>query len=93
MRTRLNATWDPSLRVAAWSVDGRSLLVVEQAEEVARMFRRDILSGTREFLREVRIPEPAGVTAFDVFVSRDGQAYAYTKSLRLANVFVVEGLR
>jgi hypothetical protein len=44
-------------------------------------------------VRDIRVQDPAGVTAFDILVSRDGQAYAYMKSLRLANLFVVEGLR
>jgi hypothetical protein len=80
-------------RVAAWSSDGNSLLLVEQVAHVARVFRRDIRSGSRTLVREIRVPEPAGITAFDVLVARDGQSYAYTKSLRRANVFVIEGLR
>ena len=79
--------------LAAWSSDGKSLLVVEQTEDVARVFRRDVVSGARELVREVRLQESAGVTQFDVLVSRDGQVYAYTKSIRLANLFVVDGLR
>jgi eukaryotic-like serine/threonine-protein kinase len=79
--------------VAAWSSDGRSLLIIEQVEDVARVFRRDIASGTRALVREIRVPESAGITSLDFLVSRDAQAYAYTKSIRLANLFVVEGLR
>jgi Tol biopolymer transport system component len=79
--------------VAAWSVDGRSLFVVEQNETVARVFRRVIATGQRTLLREIRAQSPAGVTSFDVFVSRNGEAYAYTTNRRLANVFVVSGLR
>ena len=79
--------------VAAWSPDGRSLLTIEQADNVARVFRRNVISGAREFVREIRVQDAAGVTAFDILISRDGQAHAYTKSLRLANLFVVEGLR
>ena len=79
--------------IAAWSSDGKSLLVVEQIEGLARVFRRDVVSGRREPVREVRVQEPGGVTAFDIFVTPDGRAYAYSKSIRLANLFVVEGLR
>jgi Tol biopolymer transport system component len=79
--------------VAAWSADGRSLFVVEQGGDTARVFRREIAGGRRELVRELRAQAPAGVTAFEVFVSRNGQAYAYTTSLRLANLYVVEGLR
>jgi Tol biopolymer transport system component len=79
--------------VAAWAPDGKSLLLIEQIEGLARVFRRDIVSGSRALVREIRVQDPAGVTAFDIFVSPDGQSYAYTKQLRLANLFVVEGLR
>jgi Tol biopolymer transport system component len=80
-------------KVAAWSPDGKSLLKVEQVEDLARVFRRDVLSGNRELVREIRVQAPAGITALDIVVSRDGRVYAYMKALRLANVFVVEGLR
>jgi eukaryotic-like serine/threonine-protein kinase len=79
--------------VAAWSTDGRALFVVEQTDSIARVFRRDITTGRRDLIREIRAQAPAGVGAFDVFVSRDGRRFAYTTSLRLSNVFVVEGLR
>jgi len=80
-------------KVVAWTSDAESLLIVEQREDLARVFRRDVLSGTRELVREIRFQEPAGLTAVDILLSRDGQSYAYTKQVRLANVFVVEGLR
>jgi hypothetical protein len=79
--------------VVAWSSDGRSLFVVEQTNAFARVFRRDVATGHRQLVREIRAQAPAGVTAFDVFVSRDGRSLAYSTALRLANVFVVEGLR
>ena len=79
--------------VAAWSSDGKSLLILEQIEDLARVFRRDVVSGVRELVREIRLQEPAGVTLFDILLSRDGPAYAYTKSIRVANLFVVDGLR
>lgn len=79
--------------VAAWSSDGRSLFAVEQTGALARVFRRDLATGRRDLVREIRAQSPAGVTAFDVFVSRDGRGFAYSTALRLANVFVVEGLR
>ncbi len=80
-------------QLAAWSVDGRSLFVVEPGGAVARVFRRDPATGRRDFVREVRAQSPAGVTAFDVFVSRNGRGFGYATALRLANLFIVEGLR
>jgi hypothetical protein len=79
--------------VATWSADGRWLFLVEQSGDLARVFRREVAGGRREFVRELRAQAPAGVTAFEIFVSRDGQAYAYSTSSRLANLYVIEGLR
>ena len=51
------------------------------------------MTGARSFVRKIRAQALAGVTAFDVFVSRNGESYAYVTALRLANVYVIEGLR
>ena len=67
--------------------------MIDQEESTARLYRRDLMRGTRTLLREIRAQSPAGVTAFDVFVSRNGLTYAYTTMTRLANVYVIEGLR
>jgi Tol biopolymer transport system component len=79
--------------VAAWSADGRSLFVIEKQGIVARVFRRDIASGQRVFVREIQAQAPAGVTTFDVFVSRNGESFAYATAVRLVNVYVIDGLR
>lgn len=60
---------------------------------MARVFRHDVVTGARSFVREIRAQAPAGITAFDVFVSRNGESYAYGTALRLANVYVIDGLR
>ena len=78
--------------VAAWSGDGRSLFLVESFGDRVRVFRRDLTTAVRLLVREILRQMPAGVTAFDAFVSRNGQSYASTMSQRLASVFVVEGL-
>ena len=36
------------------------------------------MTGARSFVREIRAQAPAGITAFDVFVSRNGESYACT---------------
>jgi Tol biopolymer transport system component len=83
---------EPAL-VARWSSDGRSLLLIETRGATARVLRRHMETGAREFLREVRVSDPAGVVFLDVWVSRDAQAYAYSAGRRTMNLFVVEGLR
>ncbi|HEX5107127.1 MAG TPA: protein kinase [Vicinamibacterales bacterium] len=78
---------------ARWSADGRSILLVERDGATARVVRRTIDSGRRELVRDVRLSDPAGVTQFDLWVSRDGDAYAYTLGRRTDNLFLIEGLR
>lgn len=80
-------------KLVRWSADGRALFVVEPANTVARLFRRDIATGERVFVREIKVHEPAGVTTFDVWVSGDGAAHAYSALRRVTNLFVIEGLR
>jgi len=78
---------------ARWSTDGRSILLVEPNGANARIVRRTIETGRRVLVREVRLPDPAGVTQFDLWVSRDGDAYTYTLGRRTDNLFLIEGLR
>ena len=78
---------------ARWSADARSLLLVEQLGSMARVVRRTIETGSREVIREIRLPDPAGVMQFDLWISDDGQKYVYTSGRRLSNLFLVEGLK
>ena len=51
-----------------------------------------MVTGEREFFREVRVPDPAGVTRFDLWLSRDGESYAYTLDRWLTDLFVIENV-
>jgi hypothetical protein len=48
------------------------------------------MTGARGFLREIRVPDPAGATRFDLSLSRTGEAYAYSLDRWLTNLFVIE---
>ena len=78
---------------ARWSADARSLLLVEPLGSMARVVRRTIETGSREVVREIRLPDPAGVMQLDLWISDDGQKYVYTTGRRLSNLFLVEGLK
>jgi hypothetical protein len=77
---------------ARWSADGRFIFVLEDEGAAVRVVRRDVSTGRREFLHEVRLPDPAGVMRFDVRVAADGQAYAYATSQSAGTLFLLEGL-
>jgi Tol biopolymer transport system component len=78
---------------AGWSRDGRTLHVVEYEGLAARLVARDVETGARRTIDEIRVPDPAGVLRFDVFVARDGEAWAYSLTRSASNLFVVDGLR
>jgi hypothetical protein len=50
------------------------------------------VTGLREHLHDVDVPDPAGVTRFDLWIARDGQGYAYTLDRILSNLFLVRGI-
>lgn len=78
--------------VVAWSSDGRSLFVAETAAIPVRIERVDLDSGTRALVREVALPDRAGLLRlFGFSILNDGQAYAYTYWRRVARLFVVSG--
>jgi hypothetical protein len=73
--------------------DGRSLFV--SAGGVPRQVERlDLGSGKRTPWKSLLPEEPAGVVMIlDVFLTGDGQGYAYTYGRFLQDLFVIEGLR
>jgi hypothetical protein len=78
---------------ARWSTEPNAIFLLEYEGTSARLVRRDVVSGERTTVRSFRALDPAGVSRFEVYVSRDGQAYVYTLDRVLTNLFVVEGLQ
>jgi hypothetical protein len=91
-RRELPGGADPGLLVR-WDASGERLYFVEREGANARIVERSVATGERRTIREIRAPDPAGVTRFDLWVSRNGEAYAYTLDRWLHNLFVIEGLR
>ena len=79
--------------LARWSADPEFVYLVEPEGVGATIVRRSLRTGDREVVREVRAPDPAGVTRFDLWVARDGEAYAYQLDRFLTNLFLLENLK
>lgn len=79
-------------KLARWSDDGKWFYLVEQDGPVAAIHARSVETGDRRQVREIRVPDPAGVTRFELWVSADGQAYAYTLDRLVSNLFLLENL-
>ncbi|HUL79970.1 MAG TPA: protein kinase, partial [Vicinamibacteria bacterium] len=80
-------------RITAWSADGGALIVTEVEGAVGRAYRRDLVTGRRELIKEVRPPDPTGLSLFWLLMAPDGRSYAYQYYRNLSSLFLVEGLR
>jgi serine/threonine protein kinase len=82
---------DPG-RLARWGFDQDYVFLLEPRATGAGVYRRSLVTGLREHLHDVDVPDPAGVTRFDLWIARDGQGYAYTLDRILSNLFLVRGI-
>jgi len=77
-----------------WTADGRRLFVFDPGGLPVRVFSVDIERGERRLVREIEPRDPVGVSGVDhVFITRDGQSYAYSYQQFFSDLFLVEGLR
>jgi eukaryotic-like serine/threonine-protein kinase len=77
-----------------WSPDGRFLYVRNLGSLPARIFRVERKTGRRKLWRELMPSDPAGVfNIFVIFVSADGNSYAYSYTRYLSDLYLVEGAK
>jgi len=82
----------PGDSVAGWSSDERSLYV--QLELTGKLFRVDLSTGKRRFVRQIGPADPAGVRGtINIRVTPDIKAYAYGINRNLNQLYLVEGLK
>jgi serine/threonine protein kinase/Tol biopolymer transport system component len=76
-----------------WSADGRSLYVA-QGRLPVKVYRLDLASGQREFLKELMPSNPAGLLFMTPpHLTPDGKSYAYTYYRVLSDLYLVEGMK
>jgi eukaryotic-like serine/threonine-protein kinase len=78
----------------AWSSDPRWLYVYKWKQSPLKVYRLNILTGQREFFREMALPDVAGLDyIFNIHFSSDGQAYLYGYTQLLSELYLVKGLK
>ncbi|HXE91198.1 MAG TPA: protein kinase [Terriglobales bacterium] len=83
----------PSGPVAGLSADGKAWYVREGGVP-ASLYRTDVLTGRKEFWKEVAPPDPAGTYRMDNFlVTPDGKTIVYTYRRILSDLYLVEGMK
>jgi hypothetical protein len=85
---------EPGESVIRWSADGRYLFLSKLEEpSFLKMSRLDVVNGRKELWKELRTPDPVGVTIRDVVITPDGKSFAYSFQRDITTLFLIGGLR
>ena len=80
--------------VVSWSADGRSLFLRQNEGLTAvKINRLDLASGHQELWKELKPADPVGVQIYNVVVTPDGNAYAYSFQRDISTLYLAEGLK
>jgi DNA-binding winged helix-turn-helix (wHTH) protein len=78
----------------AWSSDPRFMYVYQWKQSSVKVYRLNILTGHRELFREMTPPAVAGLQSIShIHFSSDGQAYVYSYTRLLSELYLVKGLK
>jgi hypothetical protein len=78
----------------AWSSDPRFMYVYQWKQSSVKVYRLNILTGHRELFREMTPPDVAGLQSIShIHFSSDGQAYVYSYTRLLSELYLVKGLK
>jgi eukaryotic-like serine/threonine-protein kinase len=80
---------EPGDRPIGWSADGGSIYVFKRGELPAKVYRLDLVSGSRVLTTELSPPDRAGVLPpIAIQATPDGRTYSYTCSQTLSDLFI-----
>jgi eukaryotic-like serine/threonine-protein kinase len=78
----------------AWTSDPRWLYVYRWKQSPVKVYRLNILTGQRQFFREMTPPDVAGLHDIShTYFSSDGRAYVYSYTRLLSELYLVTGLK
>jgi Tol biopolymer transport system component len=84
----------PGEEALRWGADGHSVILASDARPGVRVSRLDLVTGSKELLRELKPSDTAGfIEVTNGVVAADGSAYAYTDKRILSDLYVVDGVR
>jgi len=91
---KLIAAGEAGESVIGWSADGRHLFLSKLEEpSLLKIGRLDVATGRREAWRELKTPDPVGVTISKVVMTPDGESLAYSFQRDITTLFLIGGLR
>jgi hypothetical protein len=78
----------------AWCEDGQSLFIYRLGEMPTKIYRLNIATGKRQFVRQLMPPDLSGVTDISgVFITPDGHAYVYEYGQTLSDLYLVSDVK
>jgi dipeptidyl aminopeptidase/acylaminoacyl peptidase len=78
----------------AWAEDGRSLFIYRPGELPAKIFRLDLTSGQKSFVRQLMPGDPAGVeTIGPILLTPNAKTCVYGYHRTLSDLYLVDGLK
>jgi serine/threonine protein kinase len=84
----------PGESVMRWSADGRSLFLRQIVGlTVVKINRLNLATGREEPWKELKPPDPVGVQIYDVAITPDGNAYAYSFQRDICTLYLAAGLK
>jgi DNA-binding winged helix-turn-helix (wHTH) protein/Tol biopolymer transport system component len=83
----------PDETAVGWSANGDSVFTATDSEGPVRIRRVHLSSGSRDLVREIAVPDRAGLMGVAVHMTPDGASYCYSSQHNLNDLFLVEGLR
>jgi hypothetical protein len=77
-----------------WTSDPHWLYVYQWKQSPIKVYRLNILTGQRQFFREMTPPDVAGLHDIShIYFSSDGRAYVYSYTRLLSELYLVKGLK
>jgi Tol biopolymer transport system component len=85
---------EPGELAIRWAADQRSIFTsVPKGGASFQVYRVDAATGQRKLWKELKPPDPVGVTMFSLTVTPNGEAYVYSYQRDLADLYLITGLR
>ncbi len=78
----------------AWAEDGKSLYIYRPGELPAKIYRLDLTTGQKSFVKQLMPGDPAGVeTIGPILLTPDAKTCVYGYHRTLSDLYLVDGLR
>jgi serine/threonine protein kinase len=85
---------EPGEAAMRWSADGRFLFLKQMVgRTTAKINRLDLASRREELWKELKTADPVGVLMYDIVVTPDGNAYAYSFQRDICTLYQAGGLK